>query len=692
MRLLFTAITFFLALNIRAEINPEEVVRTFARVLDEYCQTKDKGVCGAQFDKLCHKRIKCRVENDLMKFISENSIVAQHEGTYLYDTYINEIFKMIDTGCHIKIENVQYNPEYSKLRLVEGEADYIEYDIVVSSKLFTKKSFKDLAVLRDGKITAIYQCAGVRGYIAALKLLMPQLRDEDIYDFDSCWPYIDLSKAQTAFEMFRKIAGSSYGYLSTKSMQMVVAMEMADIGCDGIGKYARTIDMANYFVFHTTCPNIVKRGKTYRVYGSTDFGYYTMASGRTLAEYKLYKGHPYINDQGSAYFHYIYPKYRPMACVNLPYIKKKKGRYGFVSDADKQIVECKYSFAYPFDNQSKLSAVRDDNLKWGFIDTSGKMVIPPTYDIVNDVFVDGKNFAIKDDCLILMNTEGRELRRISGYNYIIPKLQENEIIAYNGIKQQYDVFDFYGNLLLEDCFNVDNMVKNGFERFRIYYYSVWGKFTYNQHDDINKGVFFLPRIPIKIYPSNLSSGDAIDLGIGTLWSSQNLGASSCSDVGIPYLWGDGKLQFAQMKRNQDNGKQYEKQILKRTIPIDIGGTDWDTATQILGKDWRTPSREDWQKLVKECAWEYCILDGSKGYRVVGKNGNSIFIPIEGDFFYEPYEVQQEHGIAFIAYWSSELCSSSHSYSVQMSQYEHNCIRDMGLCYFNYIRPVKTSKD
>lgn len=682
-----------------AEVTSEEVVKTFARVLDEYYQTRDKGVCCAQLDKLCHKRVKCRVENDLMKFISEKSHFDQTEGTYLYDTYINEIFKMIDTGYRIKIENVQYDYEMLNLGLVEGKADYISYDVVVTAGLSTNISFKDVAIVKEEKITAIYQHEGLRAYTSALYMLFPELNN---FRQDSFPLYeiirkpgllVDVAKSQSVFSILRKIAGNSYGEIAAKCMEMIVSMEMADIGCDFIGKYAKKLDIANYFVHYTKYINIEKLGKgIFFSMGESDLGY-IVGPGETTANVKYYRHHPYFNNKGSNYFHYIFPKYRPLPAINLPYLIRKGDFFGFVSDMNEQIVECKYLFAYPFDNQSKLSAVRDDNYKWGFIDVSGRLVIPHIYNVVNDVFVEGKTFVIKDDYLILIDKKGEELRRIYGYNYLIPKLQEKEIIAFNAVKRQYDVYDFCGNLLLEDCFNKDNLKKKEYQRFLRYGEEIEN--YYMNDDAVETHSIIPPLIPTKITISDITSGDVVDLGIGVLWASKNLGALSCTDVGTPHLWGDSKLEYSYMKINESNGEKYEKIISRKGIPFDIAGTCWDTATEILGKQWRMPNKEDWQRLLEECRWDYCILDGKKGYRIIGKNGNSIFLPLEGLFIYENFEGNKSFDEPEIAYWSSSKISVRNgpdvAYTIRVSPMRCFISGSGFLSFWNYIRPIKRAQ-
>lgn len=58
--------------------------------------------------------------------------------------------------------------------------------------------------------------------------------------------------------------------------------------------------------------------------------------------------------------------------------------------------------------------------------------------------------------------------------------------------------------------------------------------------------------------------------------------------------------------------------------------DTDTPTEFYGEGWRTPTKAEWDELIKACTWEYTTMEDVPGYKVTSKNGNSIFIPIPGD--------------------------------------------------------------
>ncbi len=57
----------------------------------------------------------------------------------------------------------------------------------------------------------------------------------------------------------------------------------------------------------------------------------------------------------------------------------------------------------------------------------------------------------------------------------------------------------------------------------------------------------------------------------------------------------------------------------------IADVNHDAATANWGSNWRMPTKEQCQELIDKCKWEFT----GTGYRVIGPNGNSIFLPAAG---------------------------------------------------------------
>ena len=125
----------------------------------------------------------------------------------------------------------------------------------------------------------------------------------------------------------------------------------------------------------------------------------------------------------------------------------------------------------------------------------------------------------------------------------------------------------------------------------------------------------------------VTAGQAVDLGLSIYWASCNLGAEKPEESGNYYAWGETKPKS---KYREDNYSYYDSNL---ATYIDIGknisGTQYDAATINQGSDWRTPTENEINELIKNCTWEWKQINGTNGYLIVGKNGNSIFLPAAG---------------------------------------------------------------
>lgn len=125
----------------------------------------------------------------------------------------------------------------------------------------------------------------------------------------------------------------------------------------------------------------------------------------------------------------------------------------------------------------------------------------------------------------------------------------------------------------------------------------------------------------------VTAGQAIDLGLSVYWASCNLGAEKPEEYGDYYAWGETKTKS---KYSQDNYSYYDVNTLQYIdIGENISGTQYDAATVNLGADWRMPTKDEIEELIKNCTWEWTQIDNINGYKVIGKNGNSIFLPAAG---------------------------------------------------------------
>lgn len=136
--------------------------------------------------------------------------------------------------------------------------------------------------------------------------------------------------------------------------------------------------------------------------------------------------------------------------------------------------------------------------------------------------------------------------------------------------------------------------------------------------------------------TQVSSENAVDLGLSVKWASCNIGATSPEQFGDKYAWGETSTKD---KYKGDNYLYYDSTTDSYIdIGLDIKGTDYDAAHVNWGGSWRMPTKNEFKELEKSCQWEWVNLNGINGYKVLGKNGNSIFLPVGKESYFWMSEI------------------------------------------------------
>jgi hypothetical protein len=176
-------------------------------------------------------------------------------------------------------------------------------------------------------------------------------------------------------------------------------------------------------------------------------------------------------------------------------------------------------------------------------------------------------------------------------------------------------------------------------------------------------------------------GEAIDLGLSVKWASCNVSASAPEDYGGYYAWGE--------TEEKDEYSQSNYKYFADGSYVDIGneisGTEYDVARAKWGGNWRLPTKAEQQELIDSCTWTWTAQNGVNGYKVAGKNGNSIFLPAAGNR--NGTAVNYVGGDGY--YWSGTLgeFSANHAYHLLLDDSGANGV------YYNYrhsgfsVRPV-----
>lgn len=141
------------------------------------------------------------------------------------------------------------------------------------------------------------------------------------------------------------------------------------------------------------------------------------------------------------------------------------------------------------------------------------------------------------------------------------------------------------------------------------------------------------------YEENDEPAEAIDLGLSVKWANCNLGAEHPEDNGWKYCWGDNT-------GTDLNCHDDYKEIWGPDINGDVyisGYSMWDAATYKWGDAWRIPTPDDFEELDSSCEKEEVTINGKRGVRFTGPNGNSIFLPYDE-------EILEERGKTILNYW------------------------------------------
>ena len=206
-----------------------------------------------------------------------------------------------------------------------------------------------------------------------------------------------------------------------------------------------------------------------------------------------------------------------------------------------------------------------------------------------------------------------------------------------------------------------------------------------------EGYMDTPTIEEK--PTLIINGhEYVDLGLssGILWATCNIGASSPEGYGNYYAWGEtsSKEEYTWSNLNYCSnsfGNVFTKYFIAKgneTIR-ELESMD-DAASVNWGEGWHIPSNESWQEIFDFCEWKWSNQDGHVGYRIIGPNGNSIFLPAAG--YRDGKELNNVERLGY--YWSSSLHESNSKdawglYFGRIGIYQNNAERYQG----RSIRPV-----
>ena len=155
----------------------------------------------------------------------------------------------------------------------------------------------------------------------------------------------------------------------------------------------------------------------------------------------------------------------------------------------------------------------------------------------------------------------------------------------------------------------------------------------------------------------------VDLGLSVKWATMNVGAKTEEDYGHYYMWGSitpntpDECNWANTPFN--NGATsydttYFNSVKDTVIPNKVLAKEYDVAAQIMGGDWRMPTKNECQELYKNTTQSWVTINGVNGRKFTSKTDTSkyIFIPAAG--YYYNGSVSEVGAYGYI--WSSTISS------------------------------------
>lgn len=188
----------------------------------------------------------------------------------------------------------------------------------------------------------------------------------------------------------------------------------------------------------------------------------------------------------------------------------------------------------------------------------------------------------------------------------------------------------------------------------------------------------------------------LDLPSGILWAACNIGAEKPEDYGNYYAWGETtpKENYSWATYKYANGD--EDKLTKYCSNYSYGNNGFrdylttlkpedDAAHVNWGGNWRMPTDDEWTELYENCTWTLTAQNGVIGYRVTGKNRNSIFLPAAGFRKGTDLFGASSYGL----YWSTSLRKDYPYWAWNFYFYPNNTsARDYNYRYIGLpVRPV-----
>ena len=152
----------------------------------------------------------------------------------------------------------------------------------------------------------------------------------------------------------------------------------------------------------------------------------------------------------------------------------------------------------------------------------------------------------------------------------------------------------------------------------------------------------------------------VDLGLSVKWATCNVGAANPEEVGGFFAWGETETKsdysYSTYKFSSSGSKGSYTKYSNNDNKTVLDPED-DVAHVKWGSNWRMPTWEEMQELIRECTWTWTEVKGIEGFRFTSKKAGyedrSIFLPVNQ--YSDEAAIAEGMYPAYGAYWSSTLC-------------------------------------
>lgn len=510
----------------QAQQNPDEVVLAFGKALSSWCKT-NKIIYRKEITDLCSGIKSCRVEDKMHADYQRQRGLTNYE-TFVLDSYMNMFQSLMSKSVNYQMSNVKV---VGSDEMPEGTLTFITADITVSGAL--NHTVTDLFLVRNNKITGIYSYSSNLGFSHLNGSLIRALNQGRYIWSDGIHNgYIKVQNEYgniglinvkgeviipciwDAISYYGDDFATGYNYKDNRDKARITY----DLRYDG-----KRTPLYSVSTFIT--------GRDKRVYTFSE-GYAVVSNEEGLKGYlsssdNLYSNIMYLYESATDFCDgYAYVRQNGIAKIinkqfkevlrstdkyqicSRPYeglikvMDITNRKYGFIDISGKMVIPCIYCYTYDFNNGLCVVALGDSltDAKFGCIDPRGNAIIPIIYDGCWGDFEDGYIEVFKDGKGTLLGINNKPLPGFSWEYDEVRRLCDGYARFTKGsiIEGKSGFLDACGRIVISPIYDFATFFVEGIACVSIH--DKYGKHKYGGID--KNGILVIPCIYDSIFYFN----------------------------------------------------------------------------------------------------------------------------------------------------------------------------------------------